>query len=68
MNPGDLVRAAPVLCDDAFEKCRCWFCATGSPRIGTVLSRHYDELPFPEYDVLFGKEIYTVYENECEVL
>ena len=68
MKVGDLVKVASVLCNDTLEKCPCWFCLTGNPKIGTVLSMHYEALPSPEYDVLFGEEIYTVYERECEVL
>ncbi len=68
MKVGDLIRVDSSVCNDKLEKCPCWFCTTGNPRVGTVLSRHYDDLPSPEYDVLFGEEIYTVYESECEIL
>ena len=68
MKVGDLVEVASVLCNDTLEKCPCWFCTTGNPRVGTVLSRHPGTLPSIEYDVLFGKEIYTIYENEGKVI
>ena len=70
MKVGDLVQVMTVLCNDTLEKCPCWFCLTGNPRVGTVLSRHMKAygISLPEYDVLFGEEIYTVYDGECEVL
>ena len=67
MKVGDLIQVQVVLCDEEFQ-CPCWFCTTGNPRIGTVLSQHPGALPSPEYDVLFGKEIYTIYENESKVI
>ena len=67
MKVGDLIQVQIVLCDEEFQ-CPCWFCTTGNPRVGTVLSRHLETLPSPEYDVLFGNEIYTIYENEAKVL
>ena len=70
MKVGDLIQVQVVLCDEEFwfGPCSCWFCTTGNTRIGTVLSRHLKTLPSPEYDVLFGNEIYTIYENEAKVL
>ena len=68
MKVGDLIRVATVLCNDKLEVCPCWFCTTGNPKVGTVLRLRDDVLPSPEYDVLFGKEIYTIFEGEAEVL
>ena len=68
MKVGDLVKVMTVLCNDTLEKCPCWFCLTGNPKVGTVLSRHMKALPAPEYDVLFGEEIYTIFEGEAKVI
>lgn len=69
VSVGDLIRVMSVLCNDKFSKCPCWFCETGNTRIGTVLSERYVKVrSLYEFDVLFGSEIYTIYENEAEVL
>lgn len=68
MKPGDLVEVVPVLCNDKLEKCPCWFCLTGNTKVGTVIGKHQTGSFPSEYDVLFGGEIYTIYENEVRII